>query len=64
MIGFMGCYAAINALKSAHYIVRSEPSARVLVMNLELCTIHMQETEELEQILSFLLLRTGVLPAW
>lgn len=59
MIGFMGCYAAINALKSAHYIVRSEPSARVLVLNLELCTIHMQETEELEQILSFLLFADG-----
>ena len=59
MIGFMGCYAAINALKSAHYIVRSEPTARVLVLNLELCTIHMQETQELEQILSFLLFADG-----
>ncbi|MGB6783354.1 MAG: type III polyketide synthase [Terracidiphilus sp.] len=59
MIGFMGCYAAINALKSAHYIVRCEPSARVLVLNLELCTIHMQETEELEHILSFLLFADG-----
>jgi predicted naringenin-chalcone synthase len=59
MIGFMGCYAAINALKSAHYIVRSEPSARVLVLNLELCTIHLQETEDLEQMLSFLLFADG-----
>ena len=30
MIGFMGCYAAINALKSAHHIVRSVPEAHVL----------------------------------
>jgi predicted naringenin-chalcone synthase len=59
MIGFMGCYAAINALKSAHYIVRSEPSARVLMLNLELCTLHFQETEDLEQILSFLLFADG-----
>ncbi|HWE85574.1 MAG TPA: type III polyketide synthase [Terracidiphilus sp.] len=59
MIGFMGCYAAINALKSANYIVRSEPSAKVLVLNLELCTVHMQETQELEQILSFLLFADG-----
>ncbi|HTX75985.1 MAG TPA: type III polyketide synthase [Terracidiphilus sp.] len=59
MIGFMGCYAAINALKSANYIVRSEPSANVLVLNLELCSIHMQETEDLEQILSFLLFADG-----
>ncbi len=28
MIGFMGCYAAINALKSAHHIVRSDPAPR------------------------------------
>ena len=30
-LGFMGCYAAINAFKLARHIVRSEPEARVLV---------------------------------
>ncbi len=59
MIGFMGCYAAINALKSAHHIIRSEPESRVLILNLELCTLHMQETDNLEQILSFLLFADG-----
>jgi alpha-pyrone synthase len=59
MIGFMGCYAAINALKAAHHIVRSEPAAKVLVLSLELCTLHMQETQELEQLLSFLLFADG-----
>src|SRR6266702_4028432 len=59
MIGFMGCYAAINALKSAHHIVRSEPAARVLVMNLELCSLHLQETTDLEQMLSSLLFADG-----
>jgi predicted naringenin-chalcone synthase len=59
MIGFMGCYAAINALKAARHIVRSEPEACVLVMNLELCTLHMQETQDLEQLLSFLLFADG-----
>jgi predicted naringenin-chalcone synthase len=59
MIGFMGCYAAINALKSAHHIVRSVPDARVLVMNLELCSLHFQETGELEQVLSFLVFADG-----
>ncbi|MFP5237319.1 MAG: type III polyketide synthase [Acidobacteriota bacterium] len=58
-IGFMGCYAAINALKTADYIVRAEPTAKVLVLNLELCTLHMQETPDLEQILSFLLFADG-----
>jgi len=59
MIGFMGCYAAINALKSAHHIVRSEPDAKVLVLNLELCTLHFQEIHELEQVLSFLVFADG-----
>jgi alpha-pyrone synthase len=59
MIGFMGCYAAINALKSAHHIVRSEPHAKVLLLNLELCTLHFQETQELEQVLSFLVFADG-----
>jgi alpha-pyrone synthase len=59
MIGFMGCYAAINALKSAHHIVRSVPEARVLMLNLELCSLHFQETIELEQVLSFLVFADG-----
>ena len=59
MIGFMGCYAAINALKSAHHIVRSEPDAVVLILSLELCTLHLQETQDLEQMLSFLLFADG-----
>jgi predicted naringenin-chalcone synthase len=59
MVGFMGCYAAINALKLARHIVRSEPSARVLAVNLELCTLHLHETAELEEILSFLLFADG-----
>ncbi len=59
MIGFMGCYAAINALKLARHIVRSEPNAGVLLLNLELCTLHFQETQNLEQILSFLVFADG-----
>ena len=59
MVGFMGCYAAINALKLARHIVRSEPEARVLMLNLELCTLHFQETQDLEQILSFLVFADG-----
>ena len=59
MVGFMGCYAAINALKLARHIVRSEPSARVLTLNLELCTLHLQETAKIEEILSFLLFSDG-----
>jgi predicted naringenin-chalcone synthase len=59
MVGFMGCYAAINGLKLARHIVRSEPGARVLAVNLELCTLHLHETADLEEILSFLLFADG-----
>src|ERR1700722_2434840 len=59
MFCFRGCYAAINALKLARHIVRSEPQARVLAVNLELCTLHLHETGNLEEILSFLLFADG-----
>ena len=59
VVGFMGCYAAINALKLAHHIVRSAPDARVLLVNLELCSLHLQQTSSLEQILSFLVFGDG-----
>ncbi len=58
-VGFMGCYAAVNSLRLAHHFVRSEPSARVLVVNLELCTLHFQETAEIERLLSMLLFGDG-----
>jgi alpha-pyrone synthase len=58
-VGFMGCYAAINALKLARHIVRAEPDAKVIVLNLELCTIHLQEVDDLEQVLSFLMFADG-----
>jgi predicted naringenin-chalcone synthase len=59
VVGFMGCYAAINGLKLARHIVRSEPGARVLLVSLELCTLHLQETTELEQVLTFMIFGDG-----
>jgi len=59
MVGFMGCYAAVNALKLARHIVRSEPIAKVLVVSIELCTLHLQESTDLEQLLSFLVFGDG-----
>lgn len=59
MVGFMGCYAAITGLKLAYHIVRSAPKSRVLLVNLELCTLHLQETTNIEQMLSFLIFGDG-----
>lgn len=58
-IGFMGCYAAINALKSARHIIRSEPESKVLLLSLELCSLHMQETTNIEQLLAFTVFADG-----
>ncbi|HEY6434189.1 MAG TPA: type III polyketide synthase [Acetobacteraceae bacterium] len=59
VVGFMGCFAAVNALKLARHIVRSEPAARVLVVNVELCSLHLQEQWQLEKMLSFLIFADG-----
>jgi len=59
MIGFMGCYAAVNALKLARHIVRSDPDAIALVVNLELCSLHFHETQDLNEVISFLLFSDG-----
>lgn len=63
VVGFMGCYAAVNALRLAHHIVRSEPDARVMVVNLELCTLHFQRTQDLGKLLSMLLFGDGAAAA-
>ncbi len=59
MIGFMGCYAAFNALKLARHIVRSDDAAKILVINLELCTLHLTKARTLEDFLAFLLFGDG-----
>lgn len=59
LVGFMGCYAAVNALRLAHHTVRSVPEARVLVVNVELCTLHLQETRDVEKLLAMLLFGDG-----
>jgi predicted naringenin-chalcone synthase len=42
-IHFMGCYAAFNAIKLADRICDSEPNAKVMVLAIELCTLHFQK---------------------
>ncbi len=46
MIGFMGCAAAFNGLCSAMEIVQGQPDARVLVVSVELCSLHTQPSDD------------------
>lgn len=52
LIGFMGCYAAVTALRTARHIVRSQPDARVLVVTVELSSLHHQQHVDLEPLLA------------
>ena len=63
LIGFMGCYAAVTALKTARHIVRSEPQARVLVVTVELSTLHLQPATEIEPLLAMLQFGDGAAAA-
>ncbi|HEX2793716.1 MAG TPA: type III polyketide synthase [Croceicoccus sp.] len=63
LVGFMGCYAAVAALRTARHIVRSEPAARVLVVTVELCTLHLQADDAVDEILTMLLFGDGAAAA-
>jgi alpha-pyrone synthase len=63
LIGFMGCYAAVTALKAARHIVRSEPAARVLVVTVELSTLHLQADIAIEPLLAMLQFGDGAAAA-
>jgi predicted naringenin-chalcone synthase len=59
VIGFMGCHAALVGLRQARYIVEADPDALVLMVNLELCSLHLQETKRMDRLISFLLFSDG-----
>lgn len=63
LIGFMGCYAAAAALRTAHHIVRSDPDARVLVVTVELSSLHLQFATDLEPLLAELQFSDGAAAA-
>jgi predicted naringenin-chalcone synthase len=58
-VNFMGCYAAIHALKMADSICRTEAKARVLIVCTELCTLHFQREPTIDNIASSLLFADG-----
>ncbi len=63
LVGFMGCYAAAAALRVAHHIVRSDPDARVLVVTVELSSLHLQTADTLEPLLAELQFGDGAAAA-
>ncbi|MEX0844127.1 MAG: 3-oxoacyl-[acyl-carrier-protein] synthase III C-terminal domain-containing protein, partial [Balneolaceae bacterium] len=51
-VGFMGCYAAFPALKMAQSFCISDPEAVVLLVSAELCTLHFQFKNDVDNLLS------------
>ena len=41
-VNFMGCYASFNALKLAQAFCLADPAAKVLIVGVELCSLHLQ----------------------
>ena len=58
-VNFMGCYAAIHALKMADNICRADVNAKVVIVCTELCTLHFQKDCEMDSIASALLFADG-----
>lgn len=58
-VNFMGCYAALHAMKIADAICKSDEKAQVLIVCTELCTLHFQREATMDNITSSLLFADG-----
>lgn len=58
-VNYMGCYAAMHALKIADAFCRADEQARVLIVCTELCTLHFQEEYSMDHVTSSLLFADG-----
>ena len=62
-LGFMGCYAALPALRQAQTICRADPDAVVLVVSVELCTLHVSTADDPDTIVGSSLFSDGAAAA-
>ena len=51
-VGFMGCYAAFPALRMAQAFCETDPEAVVLVVAVELCTLHLRPPTDVDSIIA------------
>ncbi|MCS3843990.1 type III polyketide synthase [Microbacterium sp. AK031] len=57
--GFMGCYASMPALRAASEFCGGDPDAVVLVVSVELCTLHLRSTDDPDMIVATSLFADG-----
>ena len=58
-VNFMGCNAAFYALKIADLIINNDSDAKVLIVSVELCTLHFQPKGNTDNLLSNTLFSDG-----
>ncbi|WP_232224451.1 type III polyketide synthase [Microbacterium sp. 1.5R] len=58
-LGFMGCYASLPALRAASQFCAADPTAVVLVVSVELCTVHLRSSEDPDLIVANSLFADG-----
>ncbi|MFD5215240.1 type III polyketide synthase [Microbacterium sp. NPDC058345] len=58
-LGFMGCYAAMPALRAARQFCLADPEAVVLVVSVELCTLHLRSSDDPDTIIASSLFSDG-----
>lgn len=58
-LGFMGCYASMPALRLASQLVQADPEAVVLVVSVELCTLHLRTSNDPDTIVATSLFGDG-----
>lgn len=58
-LGFMGCYAAFPAMRMADQFCQARPDTVVLVVCIELCSLHLQFNEEADSLLANSLFADG-----
>jgi len=58
-INYMGCYAALTAIKNADAICKADPTAKVLIVCIELCSLHFQKENNEDNLLANALFGDG-----
>ncbi|MBT2587332.1 type III polyketide synthase [Arthrobacter sp. ISL-95] len=62
-LGFMGCYAAFPALKAASQFCAADPTAVVLVICVELCSLHVRTSNDPDTIMGSAIFGDGAAAA-
>jgi predicted naringenin-chalcone synthase len=58
-VNFMGCYAAIHALKLANAFCETNKNANVVIVLVEFCTLHFQQNYTFENVATSMLFADG-----